>query len=480
MIYKLSQICNMQSGGTPRRGSSEYYGGDIPWIKISDFKDGLGGIVTKTEETITREGLKSINNRLFEKGTLLLAMYGSVGKTAFTGIQASCNQAILGITAKDENQLNLKYLKYWFDLNQGNLVNQGRGVTLNNISLDIVKKQEIDLPDLERQNKIVAILDKASALVQKRQTTIELLDLLLKSQFLEMFGDPGFNPKKWDIKSFEDHIEYIGDIGSNGSNAIVAKNLKMSDEEDYALMVRTTNLKANDFSNNTKYVSRKTYDFFSKSKVFGGEIIMNKIGSAGEFWIMPNLDRPVSLGLNQLIIRTKNINRIFVFYYYSTDYGKGLINSKVQGAVTKSITKTAVKSLPLFVPPEKLQDEFALIVNKIERLKEKLNSDLLDLNNLLGALSQKAFNGSLTLDVTLELNALLEEIDFRKPENDLFSIITNEEYLLSLVYRLNNQEFETQDLYDKAKHATFQLLKTEEILTQEYDETTKSLRLKVK
>ena len=80
----------------------------------------------------------------------------------------------------------------------------------------------------------------------------------------------------------------------------------------------------------------------------------------------------------------------------------------------------------------------------------------------------------------MHVASLLEEIDLQKSENDLFSIITNEEYLLSLVNRLNSQEFESQELYDKAKHVAFQLLKGEERLAQEYDEKSKSLKLVVK
>ena len=93
---KLSDLCFMQSGGTPRRGVDNYYGGDIPWVKIGDIDLSEGKPITRTKENITEEGLKSINNRLFEKGTLLLAMYGSVGKTAIAGKigRASCRETV--------------------------------------------------------------------------------------------------------------------------------------------------------------------------------------------------------------------------------------------------------------------------------------------------------------------------------------------------------------------------------------------------
>jgi type I restriction enzyme S subunit len=106
---KLSELCNMNSGGTPRRGTLEYYGGEVPWAKISDIENAIGGEIFTTEEYITHDGLKSIGNKIFPKGTLLLAMYGSVGKTAIAGVDLSTNQAILGIRIKDPTRLNIKY-----------------------------------------------------------------------------------------------------------------------------------------------------------------------------------------------------------------------------------------------------------------------------------------------------------------------------------------------------------------------------------
>jgi type I restriction enzyme S subunit len=164
-----------------------------------------------------------------------------------------------------------------------------------------LKELLIPLPPLPTQKRIADILDTADALRRKDQELLTKYDQLAQAIFIDMFGDPVKNEKGWEVNEFENYIDYIGDIGSNGSNAAISKNLEMSDVEDYAIMIRTTNLNANNFTNNLKYISKKTYDYFSKSKIYGGEIIMNKIGSAGDFWIMPQLNKPVSLGLNQLV-----------------------------------------------------------------------------------------------------------------------------------------------------------------------------------
>jgi type I restriction enzyme S subunit len=160
-VVKLSTLCKMQSGGTPSRSNLNYYEGDFPWAKISDLEKSDDGYIYETEEHITQDALKSINNRQFSPGTLLLAMYGSVGKTAITKIHLTTNQAILGINILDDNILDIKYLKFWFSTIKERLLNRAVGAALPNISLGIVKDLEIPLPPLPQQQKIANILDAA-------------------------------------------------------------------------------------------------------------------------------------------------------------------------------------------------------------------------------------------------------------------------------------------------------------------------------
>ena len=211
-----------------------------------------------------------------------------------------------------------------------------------------------------------------------------------------MFGDPVRNEKGWEKRKLNEFLEVLVDVGSNGGNDWVSANIKMKDEEDYAIMIRTTNLNKNDFKNNLKYVSKETYDLFKKTKVFGGEIIMNKIGSAGDFWLMPNLNKPVSLGLNQLMMTFNNLDKIFFFFFFSTDYGKKIINSKLNGAITKSITKTALRDLDILYPPITLQNQFAERVAVIEAQKQEAQLELAKSEELFQSLLQRAFNGELS------------------------------------------------------------------------------------
>ncbi|WP_417371227.1 restriction endonuclease subunit S [Gelidibacter japonicus] len=292
----------------------------------------------------------------------------------------------------DVNYLNHIFLSDYFQRGKDELCTGATQKAINNTNF---KKLEIPLPQIDQQRLIAKILDAANAYRQKTKDLIEKYDELTQSLFLDMFGDPLTNPMQWERKKLNSFLNILVDVGSNGGNDWVSANIKMKDEEDYALMIRTVNLNKNDFKNNLKYVSEETYNLFKKTKVYGGEIIMNKIGSAGKFWLMPNLNRPVSLGLNQLMMTFDNLEKMFFYYYFSTDYGKRLINSKLNGATTKSITKTALRDLDVLYPPIKLQNIFAERVQAIEAQKALAYQELEKADDLYKSLLQKAVKGEL-------------------------------------------------------------------------------------
>ena len=251
---------------------------------------------------------------------------------------------------------------------------------------------QIKLPDLKEQERIIKLISRARAVSAKRQQELDTLDELIKARFVEMFGDARENPKGFSTVPFIDVVEYMGDIGSNGANKVVVDHLDMKDEEDYAMMVRFTNFTKNDFVDDVKYVSKEAYDFFKKSQIFGGELIICKIGSAGQNYVMPYLNRPVSLGLNQIMVRIKdNILMSYLYQYLHTEYGEFLIAGCINGAVTKTITKTELKKIPVMMPPMELQKQFADFVKQVDKSKVVVQKALNETQTLFDSLMQEYF-----------------------------------------------------------------------------------------
>ena len=231
-------------------------------------------------------------------------------------------------------------------------------------------KIKLLLPDIKMQEKIVKELDLINKLINYKRKQEELLDDFIKSQFVEMFKREKINKKGWLETTMGEHIRLLTDFSANGSYKILDSKVIMYDEPNYAYMVRTIDLENKEYKNKVKYITKETYEFLSKSKVYPNDIIMNKIGSAGKVYIMPDLGIPVTLGRNAFLIRfNDNILPIYIYYLLTSEYGKKQIQKSIRGAVTKTITKDDVRKIKISVPPIDLQNKFSEIVKQIDKQK---------------------------------------------------------------------------------------------------------------
>lgn len=298
---------------------------------------------------------------------------------------------------KDKNKLSYKYV-YLFLLHtylSGKTEKiQSNTTGIRNLDFTAYKALPISIPSLPIQEQIVAELDALNDTLKKKRQQLTELDTLAQATFYLLFGDPMENEKGWEVKKMGDIITTLTDYHANGSYEILKKNVTLLNTLDYALMVRTTDLENNNFQNDCIYIDEFAYNYLEKSKVFGGEIIMNKIGSAGKVYMMPFLNRPVSLGMNAFLIRTdtNKTNNIYLFHYLTSPYGSTIINKKVKGAVTKTITKEAVRDLFLPLPPLSLQNQFAEQIEAIEKQKELINQSITEVQKLFDYTMDKYFN----------------------------------------------------------------------------------------
>ena len=152
---------------------------------------------------------------------------------------------------------------------------------------------EFNVPELVVQDEIIEKLSKIVRVIDARKQELLKLDELIKSRFVELFGDPATNEKGFIKAPMGDYMTLLTDFSSNGSYKTLDSGVTMYDEPNFAWMVRTTDLESGDMTAN-KYIDEKAYELLAKSKIYGGEIIMNKIGSAGKIYLMPQIDMPAS------------------------------------------------------------------------------------------------------------------------------------------------------------------------------------------
>ena len=393
---QLSEIVELiTKGTTPTTLGYEFQDEGVNFLKIECF-DENGGFIESKVAYISEECHKKMKRSQLKKGDILFSIAGAIGRVAIVTegmLPANINQALAIIRISDE-QVYLPYIK--LILTSPIVVEQferkKQGVAQLNLSLKDINEISIPLPSKDKQIELAEMFDKVVGVISKRNRELSALDDLIKARFVEMFGDVRENPNGYVVVPFIDIVEYMGDIGSNGANKVVVEHLDMKDEEDYAMMVRFTNFTKNDFADDVKYISKEAYDFFKKSQIFGGELIICKIGSAGQNYVMPFLDRPVSLGLNQIMVRIKeNVLMPYLYQYLHTDYGEFLISGCINGAVTKTITKTELKKIPVMLPPMEIQKEFVSFVHQVDKSKFAVQKALKETQVLFDSLMQQYF-----------------------------------------------------------------------------------------
>ncbi|MBN2610050.1 MAG: restriction endonuclease subunit S [Bacteroidales bacterium] len=130
----------------------------------------------------------------------------------------------------------------------------------------------------------------------------------------DIFNFNEYCPPNWRTCQIADILNDLTDYHANGSYEKLKENVKLYDEPDFAIMIRATNFEKYDFKKDLKYINKHAYNFLSKSKLFGGEILIGKIGNAGHVYLMPILNKKASLAMNLFALRINYINSKFIYY----------------------------------------------------------------------------------------------------------------------------------------------------------------------
>ena len=150
----LGQCFRWASGGTPSRSRSDFFGGDIPWVIITDMDD---RVLTVTSESISEAGLDGSSAKWVDEGAVLVALYGSIGKLAIAGISLTTNQAIASTNPKPHDN---RYLFYYLLSRRTELIGLGKGGTQSNINLGVLKAVSFPVAPLAEQSRIADRIDE--------------------------------------------------------------------------------------------------------------------------------------------------------------------------------------------------------------------------------------------------------------------------------------------------------------------------------
>ena len=208
MRVKLKDAFNLQMGKTPSRADLSMWGGNNKWISIADIGSAKK-YISSTKECITDEGVSRSGIKVVPEGTVIMSFKLSIGKTAIVSEDMYTNEAIMAFIDNGTYCIDPNYL---YHLCCGTDWTQGgnkavMGLTLNKATLS---EMEIELPTIEEQREIASKLDQLDAIIEKRHDELNMIEQLVKSRFIELFGDPDTNPLGWNEDVLSEHLEVIG------------------------------------------------------------------------------------------------------------------------------------------------------------------------------------------------------------------------------------------------------------------------------
>ena len=352
----------------------------LPLIRIRDILKGT----TKTYYSGDYD-----DKYLVKKGDYLIGMDGEFNIAKWNASAALLNQRVCRIEFVTSKVVP-EYMYYLLKTELKRIEDRTAFVTVKHLSVKDIMSVNLTLPPLETQKKIAEALDKAQELIDKRREQIEKLDEFIKSVFLDMFGDPANNPKKWEVNKLGTICTKITD-GTHHS--------PINSESGDFMYITAKNIKKDriDLTNIT-YVSKEVHkEIYKRCNPEKGDILYIKDGVTTGIAQINNLESEFSL-LSSVALLKLNTDVLNNYYLREVLNNKSIYNkirSNMGGAAITRLTLVKINSIEVTIPPLQLQNQFAKIVEKIEQQKELLQKSLTKMENNFNSIMQKAFRGEL-------------------------------------------------------------------------------------
>lgn len=389
---KIGDLGEVLTGNTPSKRNNEFYESeDIMFVKPDILSFDIIDIKQSNEYLSEKAREKA---RIIPKGSLLVSCIGNIGKLGINTEEVAFNQQINAIVHNSKISSS-KYLAYLLKYNQKKLESIANAPVVPIINKSQFSDFELLIhEELEVQRKIVEILDKAQKLIDRRKEQIESLDELVKSKFIEMFGDPVSDSKGWKKVICKDISLKIGSGATpSGGNS--------SYKEEGISLIRSMNVHNNKFVyKDLAFIDDEQAKKLKNVIIEENDILLNITGaSVARCCIVPSEIIPARVNQHVSIVRTKQdiIIPVFLCYQFTNDtYQRMLWNIATSGGATReAITKQQVENLEVIVPPIELQNKFADFVKQVDKLKFEMEKSLKELEDNFNSLMQKAFKGEL-------------------------------------------------------------------------------------
>lgn len=373
----LGSLLRIAKGKKPLDVSAEAKPGYVQHLQIADLRrERRPEYVPATGATIARAE------------DILICWDGSKAGTSATGLAGAAGSTIAVLRLSD-TRFTTRYVAWFLKANFGRLNSSAVGAAVPHVDKRVLEELRLPLVSPDKQLRIADILDKADAIRRKRKEAIALTEELLRSAFLEMFGDPVTNPKGWRRSTFGQEVElleygprfYNERYSDNGVRIVRITDLEPSGRLDFSAMPRLVVAE----SDKAKYLLRPGDVIFARSGATVGKTALSMPG-----------DPEAIPGAYFIRLRFKpTVRPLFARQVLASERVQQIIISRSRQSAQQNFSGPGIRELPLPVPPIDLQDRLEKIACSQKTLLCDYRAVAADSEKLFGSLLQRAFVGDL-------------------------------------------------------------------------------------
>ena len=323
------------------------------------------------------------NDFLCPENTVIIGRKGSINKPFFVNQKIWNVDTAFGLVSNPKILLPqfLYYFCVYFNFDKLNTT-----VTIPSLTKSNILNIDIRIPSIGEQRKITARLNKLDNIISLKISQLSKLDQLVKSRFIEMFGDPASNPYRWELATVEDVCSSIvrGPFGS----ALKKEFFVKPDNTTYEVYEQKNAIQKS-ATIGTYYINREKYYELRRFECFPGDILMSCSGTMGELYQLPPTSEKgiINQALCKFTLNDKILPVFFLTYMKET-----IGNLEVKGSGIQNIAAVSyVKAMPINLPPISVQKQFATFCAQVDKSKLPVKQSLEKLETLKKSLMQEYF-----------------------------------------------------------------------------------------
>lgn len=382
MKVLLKNIAIIAAGQGAPQGDENYCDNGVPFVKAGNLAELVEGKPITEIQKVSGEVAKKYRLRLYKKGSVLFAKSGMSCLKGYIYVLPQDAYVVSHLACVIPNQDMSEYLKYYFEYNRPNKLIKDEAYP--SISLTDIGELKIDIKTQGERENIVRNLACIAYLIELQKKQLQMFDILIKSRFIEMFGDPVSNPFKWDKVPLSE----LADIKIGPFGSLLHKDDYI---EDGHPLVNPSHIKDGKIVTDNKFtISDEKFREMDAYHLQIGDVVMGRRGEMGRCAVVT--EDGLLCGTGSLLVRSKGeITADYIQKIISFPSFKKIIEDMAVGQTMPNLNVSIVSNFKIIKPPIGVQHKYYSFVHQVEKLKSEEQKRLEKTQTLFDSLMQKYF-----------------------------------------------------------------------------------------